>query len=147
MFCTRSHSDSQKNEQTQHLWEPSLIVALCCVWAPLWDLWYEPRPHWTKCCINKDFSWVVFQWKNQNGHNSTLNTWPMTKECKTHHNQFFHLLCFLPFFQHWWLQQLQKVDSALAFNLVSNKYSIQINGDSLQSQFYSSAVSVTHILT
>lgn len=142
MFCTRSHSESQKNEQIQHLWKPSLTAALCseqlCGISDMNQSPIEP---------NAVLTWAGFQWKNQNRPKSSLTTWPLINECKTHHNHSSQLWYFLHFFQHWWLQQLQKIGSALAFNLASNKYSCQINGGFLQSQFYSSDVSATHILT
>lgn len=52
-----------------------------------------------------------------------LSPRPVTHECQTPHNHSFQLWYFLHF-QLWWLQQLQKVGSVLAFNLASNKWRI-----------------------
>lgn len=72
---------------------------------------------------------------------------PMADGCKIHHNQFPQLYASCSTSSNWWLPQLQKVDSALALNLISNNFSCQINGSFLQAQYYSLAVSATPILT
>lgn len=111
-------------------------------WAPKCDLWYELRSHWTKCYImvalHQGFCCILL-WMDT----PLLTTCELTADgCKT---SFLNSYSSCSTSSNWW--QLQKVDSALALNFISNIFSCQINGLFFQIKYYSSAATVTSILT
>lgn len=95
----------------------------------LWELWYELRPQWTKCCgpmpervaMRDSFGIYV--------HSQNMSSWPVDAKSTT--------TCFLNSYtssstsRKQWLQQLHRVDSSLALNsisnLLSNKWIISSN--------------------
>lgn len=113
-------------------------------WASLWDLWYELRPHWTKCFITMTPQQGFCNERIRMDTPLLPTHEPVAGGCKIHHNQFSQLLHFLLYFQH---LELQKVDSFLPLNPISNNFPCQINGSFLQTQYYSSALSATPILS
>lgn len=88
-------------------------------WASLCDLWHELRqwPH-TKGFAMKESEWI-------NLYSQHMSPWLV--EVKPTITSFLNSYTSCSASSIWWFQKLQKVDSALAMNPISNNFPCQIN--------------------